>query len=93
MEITLGFNIAKFAINQILERSLTNIHLDGRFSPHKNFINDLEYWCTTNNLDFNSWRKLVADKTFNYSKAESYNSYADILNSNLQENKEKLNLK
>lgn len=47
---------ANIAILHMVEESHKNLQLDGRFSPHKNFIEALENWCEANSLDFRTWQ-------------------------------------
>ena len=42
-------------ITDMFERAQRNTHLDGRFSPHKNFVEDLEQWCEQTGRDFRAW--------------------------------------
>ena len=42
-------------ITSMFERAQKHTHLDGRFSPHRNFVEELEQWCEETGRDFRAW--------------------------------------
>lgn len=81
----------KFAIEQMFKDAYTHLHLDGRFSPHKNFTNSLEEWCNKTDRDFRVWQ-LSMFRLFSLRAKFKYSGARSIVNYVINLDKEKLGL-
>lgn len=69
----------RVAIKHMFDESFKMTHLNGRFSPHKNFTEDLEEWCEKNKFDKEKW-KAPALKLFRLREKYPNTPSKDIVN-------------
>lgn len=82
---------AKFAIEILFKQAYEHTHLDGRFSPHRNFTRSLEEWCDKNNMDFRKWNESMF-RLFSLRAKFPNSKPAKIVNYVIDRDKEKLQL-
>lgn len=81
----------KFTIEEMLKEAYRHLHLDGRFSPHKNFTKSLEEWCNKTDRDFNVWQ-ISMFRLFSLRAKFKYSGTRSIVNYVIEKDKEKLGL-
>lgn len=73
-------------VSALYHNSFENLQLNGRFSPHKNFVESLKDWCKERDKNFNVWKDF-SDNLYNIYKKDKRNTASSFIWGKAIENK------